>query len=53
MEQIQVSGLKQFGLDYMIYSKCRNINKLFVLSLKNGDVDSKRYCYDEYYMALV
>ena len=53
MEQIQVWGLKQSGLAYMIYSKCRNINKLFVLSLKNGDVDSKRYSYNEYYMALV
>ena len=31
----------------------RNINKLFVLSLKKGDYDPTRIYFDEHYMPLV
>ena len=31
----------------------RNINRLFVLSFKNGDDDSARSSFDEHYMPLV
>ena len=37
----------------MIDQTFRNINRLFVLSFKNGDDDPTRNSYDKYYMPLV
>ena len=37
----------------MIDPKFRNINRLFVLSLKNGDNDPTRGSFAKYYMPLV
>ena len=42
---------KNNKLDYLIDPTFRNINRLFILSLKNGD-DPTGYCFDEYYMPL-
>ena len=44
---------KNNNLDYLIAPRFRNINKLFVLSFKNGDNDSTRDSFEKYYMPLV
>ena len=44
---------KSNNLDYLIDPTFRNINKLFVLSLSNGNDDPKRDSFDKYYMPLV
>ena len=41
------------NLDYMIAPALRNINRLFVLSFKNGVNNLTRSSFDEYYMLLV
>ena len=43
---------KNNNLDYLIDSAFRNINRLFVISFKNGDNDPTRYSFDKYYMSL-
>ena len=45
--------LKNNNLDCLIDLIFRNINRLFVLSFKNGDDDSTRYSFNKYYMTLV
>ena len=54
MEQIeqQKQKQKQNNLDYLIDLTFRNINRLFVLSFKNGNDDPTRNCFDKYYMPL-
>ena len=47
----QVNNAKH--LDCIIDSKFTNINRLFVLSFKNGDDDPIRDSFDNYYMGLV
>ena len=44
---------KNINLDYMIDPTFRNIDRLFVLSFKNGDNYPKRNSFDKYYMPLV
>ena len=44
---------KNNNLDYLIDPTLRDINRLFVLSFKNGDDDPTRNYFDEYYMPLV
>ena len=44
---------KDSNLDYLIDLTFRNINRLFVLSFKNGDADPTRYYFDQYYMPSV
>ena len=44
---------KSNNLDYLIDPTFRNINRLFVLLLKNGNNDPTRYSFDKYYMPLV
>ena len=41
------------NLDYLIDSSFRNINRMFVLSSKNGNEDPTRDSFDEYHMPLV
>ena len=41
------------NLNYLIDPTFRNINRLLVLSFKNGDYDPNRISFDEYYMPLV
>ena len=41
------------NLDYLIDLTFRNINRLFVLSFKNGNDEPTRDTFDEYYMRLV
>ena len=41
------------NLDYLIDPIFRNINRLFVLSFKNGDDDPTRNSFNKYYMLLV
>ena len=43
---------KNNNLDYLIDPLFRNINRLFVLSFKNGNDDPTRNSFDEYYMPL-
>ena len=43
---------KNNNLDYMIDPTFRNINRLFVLSFKNGNDDSTRGSFDKHYTAL-
>ena len=45
--------LKSNNLDYLIDPTFRNINRLFVLSFKNGNNDPTRDFFDKYYMQLV
>ena len=40
-------------LDYLIDLTCRIINRLFLLSFKNGNDDPTRNSFNKYYMALV
>ena len=44
---------KNSNLDYWIDRTFRNINRLFVLSFKNGNDDPSRDVFDKYYMPLV
>ena len=44
---------KNNNLDYLIDPTFRNINRLFVLSLKNGNDDPTRDSFDKYYLPLV
>ena len=44
---------KNNNLDYLIDASFRNINRLFVLSFKNGAADPTRDSLDKYYMSLV
>ena len=44
---------KNNNLDYLIDPTFRNINRLFVLSFKNGDNDPTRDSFNKYYMLLV
>ena len=41
------------NFDYLIDPTFGNINRLFVLSFKNGNNDPTRNCFDKYYMPLV
>ena len=41
---------KNKNLDYMIDPTFRNINRMFVLSFKNGDIDPTRDFLHKYYM---
>ena len=45
--------LKNNNLNYLIDRKFRNINRLFVLSFKNGNNNPARGSFDIYYMLLV
>ena len=40
---------KNNNIDYLIDPVFRTINRLFVLSFKNGNDDSTRSSFDEYY----
>ena len=44
---------KNNNLDYLMDPTFRNINRLFVLSFKNGDNDPTRNSFDKYYIPLV
>ena len=44
---------KNNNLGYLIDPTFRNINRLFVVSFRNGDVDPTRISFDDYYMLLV
>ena len=44
---------KNNNLDYLIDLTIRSINRLFVLSFKNGNDDPTRNSFDKYYMSLV
>ena len=44
---------KKNNLDYLIDPTFRNINRLFVLSLKNGNGDHTRNSFEKCYMPLV
>ena len=41
------------NLDYLIDPIFRNVNRLFVLTFKNGDNDPTRNYFNKYYMPLV
>ena len=43
---------KNNNLDHLTDATFSNIDRLFVLAFKNGDDDSKRNSFDEYYMTL-
>ena len=49
MDQITTQPEKN-NLDYLIDPAFRNINRLFVLSFKNGNSDPMRDSIDRYYM---
>ena len=51
--EITTQPKNNYLIDYLIDPTFRNINRLFVLSLKNDDDDPTRYSFDEYYMSLV
>ena len=44
---------KYSNLDYLIGAKFKNVNRLFALSLKNGNIDPTRDSFEKYYMPLV
>ena len=44
---------KNNNLDYLLDPAFRNINRFFVLSLRNGGNDRTRTSFDKYYMPLV
>ena len=44
---------KKTKLDYPIDPAFRDVNRLFVFSLRNGDDDPIKNSFDEYYMPLV
>ena len=41
------------NLDYLSDATFKNINRLFALSLKNGNIDPTRDSFEKYYMPLV
>ena len=49
----EITTPKNNNLDYITDPPFRNINRLFVLSFKNGNDDTSRNFFDEYYMPLV
>ena len=49
----KTTSTKNNNSDYLIGPTFRNINRLFVLSFKNGDNDPTRNSFDEYYMPLL
>ena len=49
----RTTQVKSTNLDYLVDPTFRNIYRLFVLSFKNEDDDSKRYSFNKYYMSLV
>ena len=49
----EITQPKNNNLDYLINPTFRNINRLFVLSFKNGNNDPRRDSFDKYYMPLV
>ena len=44
---------KNYNIDHLIDPTFRNINRLFVLSFKNGNDDPTRNSLDKYFMLLV
>ena len=46
----EITTPKNKNLDYITDPPFRNINRLFVLSFKNGNNDPSRNFFDEYYM---
>ena len=48
-----ITQLRNNHFDYMIDPTFKNISRLFVISLKNGDNDPTRDSFDNYYMPLV
>ena len=46
-------GTKSNNLDYLMYLTFRKINRFFVLSFKNDNIDSRRDSFKKYYMSLV
>ena len=44
---------KYSNLDYLIDAKFKNVNRLFALSLKNGNIDPTRDSFEKNYMPLV
>ena len=48
-----ITQTKNNNLDYLTDPTFRNINRLFVLSFKNGNDDLARNSFDKYYMPLV
>ena len=48
-----ITQSKNNNLDYLIDPTFRNINRLFVLSFKNGDDDPTRCSFDWYYMPMI
>ena len=52
MEEVTAQP-KSNNLDYMIDPAFRNVNRLFVLSFKNGDDDPARNSFYVYYRSLV
>ena len=51
--EITTEQKKPNNLDYLIDPTVRNIDRLFVLSFKNGDDDCTINSFDEYYMLFV
>ena len=49
----EITQTKNNYLDYLIDPEFRNINRLFVLSFKNGNDDPTRDSFNKYYMPLV
>ena len=47
------NATKNNNIDYLIDPTFRNINRLFVLSFKNGNDNPTKDSFDEYYMPLV
>ena len=45
--------IKNNNLSYLIDPKCRNINRLLVISFWNGNNDPARDSFEKYYMYLV
>ena len=44
---------KNNNLDYLIEPTFRNINRMFILSFKNGNDDSARDSFGKYYIPLL
>ena len=45
------TSVKNCNLGFMIDSTLRNIKRFLVLSLKNGNNDPMRDCFDKYHMS--
>ena len=52
-KSLRTTQTKNNNLDYLIDQTFRNINRFFVLPFKNGNDDSTRNYFYEYYMPLV